>query len=131
MVFVTAERDGRWWFLRVDDPRTATQVRRLDHAEDAVRDLVATFLGVPDIALAETQIHVEPEIPELAEVLREAGDAALQAELAQYRASKMRRKAAHALAAAGLTVRDSAVLLGISHQRVAQLLATTGPLREQ
>lgn len=121
MYTATAERDGRFWFLRVPDLNVATQARRLDQAEELVRGLIATRLDVdPD----SFEVTVRSELaPELSELVVRAVAAKGRAAAAQAEASNAVRGAAKALTEAGLTIRDAGAQLGMTHQRVAQLLA--------
>lgn len=121
-----AERDGRFWFLRVRDrPELFTQVVRLDQAPDMVRDLIATWDETdPD----SIRVLVVPKAPaDTGDVVQAAKDARVAAEAAQARASIAIRAAARALVDSGLTVRDAGVVLGVTHQRVAQLVAEPDP----
>ena len=57
---VLAERDGRFWFLRVmGREELFTQSVRLDQAEDMVRDLIATWDEVPADSFA---IRIAPRL---------------------------------------------------------------------
>src|SRR5215813_3803557 len=105
----TAHRSDGWWALEVTGdglPHPVyTQARRLDQAEDMVRDLLALHfgIGVNDVG----QVEIVPVL-----------DAALAEEVTQT------RRVAQRLKAQGLAQRDITVLLGISHQAVSQLLAS-------
>jgi hypothetical protein len=62
-------------------------------------------------------------IPEpMREIVEEATAARSTAARAQETAARLTRQAARQLVEEGLTVRDAGVLLGVSHQRIAQLL---------
>jgi hypothetical protein len=118
---VHARRVGAWWALDVEGvPGAHTQVRRLDQAEGMARDAVA---GVLDIAPAAFEVVVTPVIPEpIREIVDQATTARSRAAEAQDVAGQLTRQAARRLVEEGLTVRDAGVLLGVSHQRIAQLL---------
>ena len=125
---ITVTRDGNWWFIEVPGVQGGyTQARRLDQVEAATRDLLATLLDSPPDSF---EIQVTVEWPAK---LRAAGEKAIKArkgaDLAQNRASTEMRRAATAAAEAGFTVRDVAVLLGVSPQRISQL-GTTLAVRE-
>jgi len=118
----TAERDGDWWFIQVPDLGRATQVRRLDQADAMVRDLVALIEGVPEDSF---DVELIPAVAaEIQEALLRAQAAKGRAAVAQAEASSAQRHVARQLTGIGLTNRDVGRLLEISHQRVAQLLAT-------
>jgi predicted RNase H-like HicB family nuclease len=56
---VTAERSGQWWALQcVEVPGAVSQVRRLDQAEDMMREAIAWVAGVP-----EDSIEIDVEAP--------------------------------------------------------------------
>lgn len=121
----TAERDGRFWYLSIDELDAATQARRLDQAEEMVRDLISIKLGVPPDSF---DVAIEPKIEgRLGDQVRRAKRAKTEASARQAIASLSLRIAAEDLEKADLTVRDIGVILGVSHQRVAQLLAEEAP----
>jgi hypothetical protein len=78
------------------------------------------MLDVPEDSFDVVLSPHLPERTELAvdELRRRKG----QADAAQRAASEAAVAAAEALVGAGLTVRDAGRVLGVSHQRVAQLL---------
>jgi predicted RNase H-like HicB family nuclease len=118
---VRARRVGAWWALDVPDaPGVHTQVKRLDQAESMARDAIGVVL---DISPATFEVVVLPMIPEpMREIVEEATAARSTAAQAQETAARLTRQAARQLVEEGLTVRDAGVLLGVSHQRIAQLL---------
>lgn len=117
----SAERDGAWWVLRVPEIGSVTQARRLDQAEAMVRDLVHVMTDEPPDSF---DVEVWPYLEaQTAEVVVRAAAAAGRARVKQLEASITQREAAAALDRAGLTVRDIGRILGLSYQRVAQLLA--------
>jgi predicted RNase H-like HicB family nuclease len=54
---VTAQRDGRWWFVRVPEvPGAVTPARRLDQVKAMAREVVSLLLEVaPDSFDCEAQ----------------------------------------------------------------------------
>jgi hypothetical protein len=118
---VLARRVGNWWALDVEGVHGAhTQVRRIDQAEEMAREAIA---GVLDIAPTAFEVVVAPEVPADARTaVTQATRARLEAAQAQEAASKLTQHAARRLVETGLTVRDAGVLLGVSHQRIAQLV---------
>ncbi len=118
---VRARRSGRWWALDAEGLRGVhTQVRRIDQAEGMARDAIA---GVLDVAPGSFEVVVVPEVPATVRAIVDQATAARsQAAHAQDVAAQLTRTAVRQLVAEGLTVRDAGSLLGISHQRVAQLL---------
>jgi hypothetical protein len=124
---VAVHREGRYWVAVVDGLRGgATEVRTIAALEVEVRDLIS--------ALAD----VEPDSFDLdwdyADALPKRARSAV-AEVNTWRArrteaeanyAKAQAEAAARLSAAGVSVRDTARLLGISPPRVVQL--TKSPL---
>jgi hypothetical protein len=118
---VRARRIGDWWALDVDgSPGVHTQVRRIDQAEEMVREAIA---GVKDVAPDSFEIVVTPQVPSAVRtIVEQATMARSQAAQAQDTAAQLTRDAARRLVQEGLTVRDAGALLGVSHQRIAQLV---------
>lgn len=125
---VVAERDGSWWAIRVPELRGVySQARRLADVEAMARDATALMLDVPPDTFG---ISVEPVLDtDLARLVDQARGDRLEAERAAQRASEQLRAAVDRLVSAGLTVRDIAHLLGLSHQRVAQVASRSGRSR--
>jgi DNA-directed RNA polymerase specialized sigma subunit len=120
---VSATRDGDWWSLvasNVGGREVASQSRRLDQAEAAIREAIALVLDVEPDAF---DVDITPEL-ERVEVSDETLEVlALRRELAELsdRAHRQTPAAVAELRAAGLTVRDVARLLGVTPSRVSQI----------
>lgn len=115
----TVERDGKFWLVRVDGVG-ATQARHLRELDSMATDLVAVM---KDIDPAD--VHVDYEFvlpPSVREHLERAADLREQSARAQSDAAAELRAAVRELAASGLPVRDIGRLLGVSYQRVHQLV---------
>jgi DNA-directed RNA polymerase specialized sigma subunit len=120
---VTATRDGDWWSLVAHDVQgreVASQSRRLDQADAAIREVIALVLDVDDeafdVSISPDLRHVEVsddtlEALELRRALTELSD----------QARRQTPAAVAELRAAGLTVRDVAQLLGVTPSRVSQI----------
>lgn len=103
----------------VELPGVFSQARRLADVERLARDAIALVEGVPPDSF---DVLVEPSLEETAGSLVDAARSSRSdAEAAARRASDDLRAAVRRLTAAGLTVRDIAFVLGLSHQRVAQV----------
>jgi predicted RNase H-like HicB family nuclease len=115
-----AERDGSWWAIRVPELRGVySQARRLADVEAMARDAIALVL---DVAPRSFDVSVEPNLgSDAAELVEEALASRLEAARAARRASEQLRAVVDRLASSGLTVRDIAHILGLSHQRIAQV----------
>lgn len=95
----------------------STQALRFADIENVVRDLVTIMAGEQD---PEVEVHVS--LP--AEIQSCLDEAARQRALevqARRAAAAQYRQAATALRSMGLTLADVGAVLGISHQRAAQL----------
>jgi hypothetical protein len=121
--------DGEWWLARVvgasDDAdqaplNTVTKARSLVQIEPLVRDLVATILAAGE---GDFDLELDYRIPdELRELISHAKGARAWLEAAQDLCLERSTAAVHALAVSGYSLRESGLLLGLSHQRVGQLL---------
>ena len=126
---VVCERSGGWWAVRVRElPGVFTQVRRLDQAEAMARDAIAMFERRRADSFAIEVIAIPPS--GTARVVTRARRARVEADEAQTVASGATTDAAVALVRGGLTVRDAGMLLGLSHQRIAQVIRAQIEARE-
>jgi hypothetical protein len=120
---VEVTRDGRWWMINVPDIDQLTQARRINEIEDMARSLIAVSTDTP---LTDVSVHITGiTVPGLGDVAAlayavtaERNAAAHAAEVAQEHTAQ----AARSLTDAGIPVRDTAELLGVSPQRVSQLV---------
>jgi DNA-directed RNA polymerase specialized sigma24 family protein len=116
---VNAKRWKRGWELHIDGVGV-TQVKRLNDAEAMVRDYIALDL---DIDPHSFEVEIVPDMgSEMGSSIRQAWQAAAEAEQAQHRAVSQSRKVVATLAEEGLTGREIAMVLKVSPQRVSQLL---------
>ncbi len=117
---VVAERADGWWAIRVPDVRGAhSQARRLEQVPEIARDAIAAVL---DVDAGSFELRLEPQLGLAAATsLASLADARRAAEEAQTRLRQVAADAAAELLASGLSMRDAGELLGISHQRVAQI----------
>ncbi|OMH30669.1 hypothetical protein [Tersicoccus sp. Bi-70] len=120
-IHATAERDGKWWFLRAAGQYEAyTQVRHLKDAAGMVADAVATLY---DLDASDLEVTVTPHLSEdLEAAVRDVVAAQAAAQEAARRAAQAQAAAAAALLNSGLPMRDAAEVLGVSHQRVGQIV---------
>jgi hypothetical protein len=120
---VTATRDGAWWSLVASDVQgreVASQSRRLDQADAAIREAIALVLDVDADAF---EVDISPDLHQV-EVSNDTLEALeLRRALAELsdRARRRTPAAVAELRAAGLTVRDVAQLLGVTPSRVSQI----------
>jgi predicted RNase H-like HicB family nuclease len=115
-------REGGWWAVDVPDvPGVHPQAKRLDQAESMARDAIALMLEVPSDSF---DVEVEP-------VLDADVDKALEEWIESIQALEdTKQQVAMAIAALlillvrqhGLSYRDAGRIVGLSHQRVQQIL---------
>lgn len=127
---IRAWQEDDWWLARVmtaSDGADATplnaitQARTLTKIEPMARDLVATILDVDE---GSFDIEVDYRLPhDVGELLGQAKGARAWLDAAQELWQERSAVAARTLTAHGYSLREAATLLGLSHQRVDQLLA--------
>jgi hypothetical protein len=126
-VNVTRERDA--WLADVPDVAGAhTFARSLSALQRSVREVIVLMTNRPDDALDDFDLDVRYEIGDSSTVVAVARRARAEAEQAERASAEAIRKAVAELPVS-LSVRDVAVLLGVSHQRVAQVRAETSRSR--
>ncbi len=116
------QRSGDWWAISVPELRGVhTQARRLEKAEAMVREAIALFLDVPSDSF---DVRIEPVLPrDLQGKVGRARKVRGEAEVLQREAAIASAEvAADLVQTAHLTVRDAGRVLGLSHQRITQLL---------
>ena len=116
------EPGERWWAIRVPGVRGVySQARRLDRVEYMARDAIALMLEVPEDSF---RVVVKPDLgSELDAAVSRARKARERADRAQREAAEAATVAVTSLLALGLSMREAGQLLGLSHQRVAQIAA--------
>ena len=116
------EEDPRIWLAEwVDDGRVHTFARSLAELEDLARDALALWLHTDADAV---QVELDVDLPtsvsrELAQFRRQRDE--LEAQQTSV-LDRQRSLAVRLVEDQGMTYRDAARFLGISHQRVAQLV---------
>jgi predicted transcriptional regulator/predicted RNase H-like HicB family nuclease len=120
---VPATRNDGWWVINADVPGAIvwSQARRLEQVEPMAREAIALTLDAsPDSFI----VNVVVEIPQ--EIRLQVDAAKRLAELSdefQSLTAELRRQIATDLQKSGYTARDSGELIGISSQRISQMLA--------
>ena len=117
------EPGERWWAIEIPEvPRGAyTQARRLGDVEHMARDLLSLIFEVPEDSF---RVVVKPQLgPELDELVRRARRTRARAEDAARASADANATAVTSLLALGLSMREAGQILGLSHQRVAQIAA--------
>ncbi|MFI6582436.1 hypothetical protein [Embleya sp. NPDC050493] len=115
---VTVRRSGDWWALLVPEAGLFSQVKGLDQVEAMVRDgLHALGLDV------DADLTIAYDLPdELQAAVDTYRRAAREAAAAQERSRKALRTAAAKLSDAHVTKKDTGRLLGVTGQRIGQVV---------
>lgn len=113
------------WMADIDGLPVHTWGRTLGKVKEYAHEALAAHL---DLAAADVKGHIvfrAPQLPgSVLEALASAERARTEADTATVRAADARAAAAGALVReAHLSMRDAAEILGVSHQRVQQLLS--------
>ncbi|MGH9041124.1 MAG: type II toxin-antitoxin system HicB family antitoxin [Acidimicrobiia bacterium] len=118
-----AIRSGNWWAIEVPELEGVfTQARRLDQVEGMARDAIA---GVLDVDPDSFDVVVRPQLPtEWQEHLAQLESIrAAAGTLASMVSVKMRETARLLHDSQGLPLREVGAVLGVSHQRIHQVLS--------
>lgn len=116
----TVERSGRYWAIHVQEIDRWTQARTLSEIEPMARDLIALAQDAdPDTI----ELDITRRIPDSVRRHLEAAEK-LRAEAAekQNAAAVEHRAAVKELIATGVSQREAGTLLGMSFQRINQLV---------
>lgn len=119
----TVTREGKWWMVRVPEISGITQARRLSEAPRMARELVAATLDVP-LGEADVVVTIDDVGPMtgIQERLTRIADARERAAELDRTAGKEIAELAKELSRADIPLRDVGAVLGVSHQRVHQLV---------
>lgn len=117
-------REGRWWMVYVPEIDGLTQARRLTEARDMARSLIAITLDVPEDSF-DVSMHINTVggVP-VAELVRVLEEERRELEEAGNRFHTHQRQVARDLVDEGVPMRDVGEILGVSHQRVQQLVSS-------
>jgi DNA-binding CsgD family transcriptional regulator len=119
---VTAKRWARGWELHVEGVGV-TQAPSLSKAEAIAREYIAFALDIDEKAL---EVDVVPQLDSvLAEQVKTARAQVRDAERRQREAAAKQREVAKQLGQSGLSGREIAAVLGLTPQRVSQLIGTS------
>jgi len=121
---VHATPHNGWWAITVNDVLNSTintQARRIDRIEAMARDAIALGLEVPpDSFDVDVSFTIDDALQEL---IQEARQSSLLAQEAHTIAANKTKEAVRFLHKQGFSTRDSGTLIGLSAQRISQLLA--------
>jgi DNA-binding CsgD family transcriptional regulator len=118
------ERRGNGWLLWLTGPglteQLVTQARHYDEVEDVAREMLAFVTQMPAESInVVVELSLQPELQHAVEKAHR-----LRRRLAdlQRQSAAATQQAVHDLIEAGYSQRDAASILGLSRQRVSQLL---------
>ncbi|QYC54593.1 HicB-like antitoxin [Gordonia phage Agueybana] len=125
---VDVTRDDKWWMIRIPEldgvngvAEPLTQARRFEDIETEARDLICLVADVAPSTVV-LDLHIDVGGMDVGEVSREIATARAEASAAERRAVERSTETARALRAAGLDLRDIGAVVGLSFQRVSQLV---------
>jgi predicted RNase H-like HicB family nuclease len=119
------ERGEKFWLVTVPEIQRTTQARTLREVEPMARDLIAVMEEVDPQSF---ELKADIVFPAAAyDHWHRAAKLRDESARTQAQAAEEARRAALALAELGLTVRDVGAVLGVSHQRAAQLISEATP----
>jgi predicted RNase H-like HicB family nuclease len=109
------------WLARVPSIRGChTYGRTLEQTRSRLREALGLWIDRPDRAVIEEEIRLPAE---LRKAIQRSRRTRARAEREREQAQEETRAAAGALAEEGVSLRDAGELLGLSYQRVQQLVA--------
>lgn len=115
-------RSEHGWRVTIRRPAVSARGRSLESARIATVEAIAGHYGVaPSLVMLDDDVVLDTAARDAVQAALDARDIALTA---QETHARRQQEAALALAESGLSMRDSAYLLGLSHSRVQQLLGT-------
>ncbi|MFF0270814.1 hypothetical protein [Kribbella sp. NPDC004536] len=119
---VTVRREGRWWMVAVPEIDGLTQARRLDEVERMAREYIAVSTDVPVSKVAVDVSGIEAGGQDLLEAKTLVDGLRRRAKDLESLVAELTREVASALTEVDVPVRDVSSVLGVSHQRVSQLV---------
>lgn len=125
---VVVTREDGVWLADVPDLRGAhTFARTLAALDKAVREVVVLAADLPDETMGDLSLSWDYHTGDatLDEQTAQVRDLRVKAEALSARASARTVAMARQLVEGGMSVRDAAVLLGVSPQRISQITAHT------
>lgn len=120
---VNVTRDGRWWMIHVLELDILTQARRLSEVSQMARELIAVEtdakLSAVSVSLHFNDIAGVPA----ADCLKVIEEERSQVEELKRDVASRTSRLAKDLVKVGVPLRDVGELLGVSYQRIHQIVA--------
>lgn len=124
-----AYRDGKWWTFEIGELNAPSpsgkrivamgQARTVAELDQAAREVAALWLDVEESDVAVTVTVKLPE--DVARLWAASTEREEEGRQAVKEAARLKREAVRALTSQGISQRDTALVLGVSPQRVNQL----------
>lgn len=115
------ESDGQWLVHVNDDDRLHSHGRTIRSARTAIREVIDLWYG--DGTAAAVELVETFDLRSLAPAADEAVTARRELAVMEKQVADKTRMAARQLVDSGVSLRDAAEVLGITHQRVHQLVS--------
>lgn len=117
----TARKDGRWWVVQCDQvPGALSQVTRLEDAADHQREAISMVMDIDESEINVSLIFgIEGRVRDLLDAAVAKRD---EAERLAGAASAEIALAVRTLSDDQVSMRDIGTIIGVSHQRVGQIL---------
>lgn len=113
-------RDGKFWLIRIAEIDRSTQAIRYRDIPTMAGDLIEIMTG---LGTEEYDLHIHVQLPtEVRDHLARAEALRGEAERKNSEAAREKRAAVRALLSRGLSQREAGELLGMSFQRISQLV---------
>lgn len=120
----TVTREGRWWMINIPELDGITQARRLAEAELMAREYIAVTIDekLSDIAV---ELHLDgiAGVEAVSERISRIREEKIEASRLEAAAQDESVALAKDLVRAHVPLRDAAEVLGVSYQRVHQLVS--------
>ena len=115
------QEDGLW-VIHIPELDLVTQAEHLRDTDRMATSIISLHLNVSAKTILVRRSNIIGLPKGAAEAVLEAVEARGRWNAAQEVATEVKLKAVHRLRDSGISLRDTGYLLGLSHQRVAQLL---------
>jgi hypothetical protein len=116
---ITLQREGRYWLVYIDGTDGLTQARRYNEAELMAREYISLTQNEDFDTITIGTITIGG----VTDTINKANEERARAKELAATASQRMRTAAHALREESVPLTEIGQILGVSHQRAAQLAA--------